>query len=322
MKMGQYRRKLKKGERWFYSGQYLGQKYFSKAIYLTKQECKKAERARIDEIDLSKRSPIKVMGLHDLMEDRLDYLKLKKSHDYYRETKRYFKTALSHWGNSKSANEISKQDINSLLMSEAKRLQGKNMTNFKVNSMLRSLKALFNYGIRFHDLDIKNPVSFVEFYPIDVHLKYIPTDKEIEAIRETLTKNQKFLFDFAEQTGCRIMEAVRFKAEDIDGDLITLWTRKSKNSNLTPRRIPKPECLADFSGDGKVFAEWNALPRFLNEKVKKTVQKNWSWHNLRHRRASLWAKNGLTTFEIMIRLGHSNLSTTMRYLQLLGFTRL
>jgi hypothetical protein len=65
-----------------------------------------------------------------------------------------------------------------------------------------------------------------------------------------------------------------------------------------------------------------AYPRFLEDKINELKQKKWSWHNLRHRRASIWATNGLTTFEIMSRLGHSNLSTTMIYLQLLGFTRL
>jgi hypothetical protein len=114
-----------------------------------------------------------------------------------------------------------------------------------------------------------------------------------------------------------IKEDIRFKAKDIDGNLITLWTSKSKNSNLTPRRISKPDCLIGFTGKGKVFKDWESYPRFLED-----LTDNWNRHNLRHHRASIWANNGLTTFEIMVRLGHSNLSTTMKYLQLLGFTRL
>ena len=116
------------------------------------------------------------------------------------------------------------------------------------------------------------------------------------------------------------MEAIRFRYQDTDGDLITLWTRKSKNSNLMPRRIPKPDCLTDKKGKGRVFTEWTSYPRFLDEKVKTLDQEKWNWHNLRHRRASLWANQGMNTFEIMTRLGHSNLQTTQRYLQLLGFS--
>lgn len=118
------------------------------------------------------------------------------------------------------------------------------------------------------------------------------------------------------------MEAVRFKYSDIDSNLITLWTRKRKNSNFTPRRLPKPSCLDGITVKGRVFEEWDSYPRFLEEKIKKLDQKKWNWHNLRHRRASIWADEGLTMFEIMVRLGHSNLQTTQKYLQLLGFTRL
>ncbi|MBF0487991.1 MAG: site-specific integrase [Nitrospirae bacterium] len=50
-------------------------------------------------------------------------------------------------------------------------------------------------------------------------------------------------------------------------------------------------------------------------------QKQWAWHNLRHRRASIWANGGMSTLEIMQRRGHNNISTTMGYLRLLGFTR-
>lgn len=315
-RVGQYKRKVKKGERWFYSGQYLGKKYFSRAIYLTKQEAKKAERERITELDEKARNPTNDINLFDLMEERLDYIKLKKSLDYYKENKRYLKMAYSAWGDI-PASTIKKDMVNKLVMSEAERLQKKGRDNFKVNSLIRCLKSFFNYGIKHHELDMKNPCQFLEFYSIDVKLKYIPTDEEITSIRSKLNSNQAFLFDFVDQTACRIMEAIRFKAEDIDGNLITLWTRKSKNSNLTPRRIPKPDCLIGFTGKGKVFKDWESYPRFLED-----LTDNWNWHNLRHRRASIWANNGLTTFEIMVRLGHSNLSTTMKYLQLLGFTRL
>ena len=153
------------------------------------------------------------------------------------------------------------------------------------------------------------------------HLKYIPSDADIQAVKDKSSLIQNFLIDFVDQTGCRIMEAIRFRYQDTDGDLITLWTRKSKNSNLMPRRIPKPDCLTDKKGKGQVFTEWTSYPRFLEEKVKLLDQTKWNWHNLRHRRASLWANQGMNTFEIMTRLGHTNLQTTQRYLQLLGFSR-
>ena len=318
--MPAYKRTLaKKGLRFYYQGQYLGTRYCSKAIYLTKQEAKTAERNKLKELDELARHPEKAndISLFDLTQARLEYIEAKQSKDYYKENKRYFKRIIEAWGKDTLVTAITRKMVNEILMSEAKRLAEAKKDNFKTNSMLRSLKALFGYGIKIYDLDMKNPCIGVDFYPIIIKLKYIPTDKEIEAIKADCTDSQKLLIDFVFETGCRVMEAIRLKPEDIDGDLTTLWTRKSKNSNFTPRRIPTPDCLKGKTFKGKrVFKEWETYPRFLEEKAD-----GWAWHNLRHKRASIWANNGMTAFEIMSRLGHSNLNTTMIYLQLLGFTR-
>ena len=318
--MGVYRRKLKRGVRFYFSGQYLNVKYFSRAIYKTKQEASRAERARRNEIDEQARNPVNDMTLLELTNRRLDHIQTSKSIDYYKENRRYFRKILAVWGKGINVSQITKAMVNDLLIAEAKRLKKSNRSNHKVNSLLRSLKALFNYGIKVYDLNIKNPAN-LDFYPIDIKLKYIPPEADIEAVKAISTPSQRLLIDFVDETGCRIMEAIRFKHEDMDRALITLWTRKAKNSNLTPRRIPTPSCLEGLKGKGRVFKEWNMYPRFLEEKIKHLDQKKWNWHNLRHRRASIWATDGMTIFELMTRLGHNNIQTTQRYLQLLGFTR-
>jgi len=313
--MGQYRRKLKKGERWLYKGSYMGKVYGSGAIYLTKQEAKKAERAKIDEIDKQKRNFVSDIFIKDLMDYRLDVLETKKSKIYYNENQRYFKRALKFWKN-RPAGEITKKDANNFLLAEARRLKAEKKDNYAVNACIRVLKALFNFGISDYGLE-KNPFLSITKYSIKVKLKYIPTNEEFNAVRNTINDDQKFLFDFVDQTACRIFEAIRFKAEDIHEDFIILWTRKSKNSNLTPRRVPKPDCLKDYKGKGKVF-HWTDHPPFLEVAVSKLKQPRWNWHNLRHRRASIWASSNMPLIEIMNRLGHSNLQTTQKYLQLLG----
>jgi len=318
--LGQYNRKIKKGIRYYYSGQYLGQKYFSKAIYLTKSECARAERQKLNELDEQARNPLKDIVLLDLMSDRLDQIKLKKSRKYFEENRRFFKMLLGRTGNI-MVSQVTKSQVNKLLNDFSKDLKKRGKGNFKVNAMIRCLKAFFNYAIKVEDIDMKNPCVGIDLFPVEIKLKYIPPQSEILAVKEICTNEQNLLFDFVDQTACRIMEAVRFTVDDIDGDLITLRTRKSKNSNLTPRRIPKPPCLKNITGEDRVFWQWNSEPRFLGGKLKKLGLKGWSWHSLRHRRASIWASKGMETFEIMTRLGHSNLSTTMKYLQLLGFSR-
>ena len=128
--------------------------------------------------------------------------------------------------------------------------------------MLRSLKACFNYGLNVHELRGTNPVNHIKLYPVDKKLKYIPTDEEVEAVKSKLNSKQVELFKFVEETGCRINEAVNLMHEDITDGLVTLYTRKSKNSDLTPRRIPRPTCLKR-DGKGKCFEEWDSYPRFL-----------------------------------------------------------
>jgi len=72
-------------------------------------------------------------------------------------------------------------------------------------------------------------------------------------------------------------------AKDVDDNRVVLYTHEAKNSNLTPRIIPRPSSLVG-KFEGRVFDEWNPYPSFLKDLV--------------------------------------NMATTMRYLQLLGFIRL
>ena len=85
---------------------------------------------------------------------------------------------------------------------------------------------------------------------------------------------------------------------NIDGDMITLWTKKSKNANFTSRWAPKLNCLENFKGKGRVFTKWDAYLRFLEYKDRELDLKKWNWHNLRRRRASIRATECMTGFEI------------------------
>jgi hypothetical protein len=191
-----YSRKLSRGQKFYFQGQYLGKRYCSKAIYLTRKEAKGAEREKLKEMDEQARNPTTDLKILDLMTKRLDEIKLKKSLDYYKENKRYFKKALSEWGDIYTS-KITREMANDLLIKEATRLKNASKGNMKVNSMIRSLKALFNYGIRHYDLK-NNPFQFADFYPVDINLKYIPTDHEIASVRAKMTPPQRLLFDVVE----------------------------------------------------------------------------------------------------------------------------
>lgn len=316
--MGQYSRRIKKGLRFYYSGQYLGTKYFSKAIYHTKKECKDAERNKINELDERARKNTQEVSLVDLMNERLDLIELKKSKKYYDENHLYFERLKDLTGDI-NISQVTRQQINQVLMDFSKDLAKRGKTNHKVNAMIRCFKALFNYGIDLYDLDMKNPVRGVKFYPVDINLKYIPTDAEIEAVKAKCDERQKLLIDFCRETGGRINEALRLKKSDIGETALVLYTRKAKDSNLTPRKIPIPLCLKGkkFKQE-RIFPYWTGNPKFLERKVRSLKQHPWGFHNLRHKYASELSRRGVPLFEIMSLLGHSSLKTTQNYLQLLA----
>jgi integrase len=314
--VGAYKRKIKKGERWRFVGSYLGKSYASKSIYLTKREALDAEREYIRQMDEEARRPRKEIMLIDFLNIRLDHVKANKSRYYYNEHKRYLKMLLDKVGN-KPVDDIKKLDVAEVVNSYSQDLRKRKKTQHKANAMLRILKATFFYGINLHDLDIKNPCVGLKMNSVDKKLKHIPSDPDIEAVMAICNVNQKLLIQFVRDTGCRISEALRLGRGDVFDDYVVLYTRKAKNADLTPRRVPKPDYLNGFKWKGRLFVEWTSHPRFLEEKVKELKQQKWNWHNLRHRYASRLSKEGRPLFEIMSLLGHSNLSTTQGYLQLL-----
>lgn len=276
--LGCYQRKVKKGIRWFYIGQYLNERYHSKAIYHSKKECANAERDKLLEIE--RRAKSKDMSLKELFNQRLDNIKVNRSLKYFEENRRFFQDFLDYTGNV-SVTEVSKAKAYRFLTKFSKELQRRGRGNWKVNSGIRVLKAAFNEAINIYEIDMKNPFVGIPLFSVDIKTKYIPPDDDIEAIKEISTPEQRLLIDFVDETACRIMEAIRLKYTDIDGDKLTLYTRKSKNSNLTPRIIPKPEWLKG-KGRGRVFDTWIKAPRFLEIKVAKLEQHRWNWHSLTH----------------------------------------
>lgn len=306
-------RKLSKGVKWRYLGSHNGQKYCSKAIYLTRKEALDAEREFVRQLDEQQRKPRKEIMLLDFLNVRLDYIK-SKSTFYYKEHQRYLKALYNHIGNIPVHN-VTRKQITEVINEYSARLKKSGKTQHKANAMLRIFKATFFYGINLYELDIKNPATGIKLNSIEKRFKYIPSDEDIEAVLAICNPEQQLLMKFVRDTGCRVSEALNLASGDVYDDFLILYTRKAKNGDLTPRRASKPDYLPTFKG--RLFKEWTTYPRFLEEKVKLLKQKPWNFHNLRHRYASRLSKNGTPLFEIMVLLGHANLSTTQGYLQLL-----
>lgn len=318
--MGQYRRKLKKGYRWYYQGQFLGKRYVSKAIYLTRQECKKAETEKLKELDEQARNPTKDVSLHEAFSHRLDYLELIRSQEYYEDNHRICKNILKKWGNI-NISEITRKMVSDLIFEEIRRCKKEKLANHRPNQILKVIKASINYAIKHFDLEIRNPCNHISKLPEDRKVKFIPTEEMIEEVIEKCNPAQKLLIKFAYETAARINECISLQYKDVHEKHVVLYTRKSENSSSVPRFVPRPDFI-ESGGTGKVFQEWEAYPRFLERKVKELKHPRWSWHSLRHRRASIWANSDMPLFQLQMLLGHSQISTTQRYLHSLGIVKL
>ncbi len=330
--MGAYQRKLKDGIKWRYKGYLKGTYYSSPAIYETKEEALIAERVFL--------AGNKDDTLEHLMNERIKHLRVNAtSKKHLRQNELDFDIAKGAWGHDMKVDKVTKSMAQNLINDEAERRFKENKSMHSVNKTLRSLNAFFNYCIDDKEIPMLNPFKAVKLMPVSDKKKYIPSDMEVYLLRQNLNSKQTSLFDFVAETGCRIAEALRLKGEDIMQNTITLYTRKAKNSNLTPRVIPRPECLIDriipADPDQRIFHQWVVgEPKFLERNVKSLINeqkegktpfesspfKKWNWHNLRHRAASLWAKANIPIFEISQRLGHANVKTTQIYLQTLGFS--
>jgi integrase len=311
--LAQYSRKLTRGIRC--------KTFFSSAIYLTKNEARKAENAKYEKVSSQVRNPSEkpILSLLEAINERLDYVEIKKSKDYYKDNKRYYKILLEEVGDILFT-EVKKSQIEDLLLKTSKKQKALGRDNYVINAMLNVYKALFNYIIDKHDLNIKNPCNKIAKFSIKKKLKYIPSDKDIKAVKAICDEGQIMLIDFVMDTACRISEAIRVTGKDILEDSVILYTKKSLNSNLVPRKLPKPDSIKNIilKPDERLFNRWSDCPRFLEDKVKELGQRNWSWHNLRHRKASIWHnKEKRPLYEVMVLLGHSNLKTTQGYLQLI-----
>ncbi len=314
--MPQYKRKLKKGLRWYYKFDYQGRTYHSEAIYLTKQEAAKAEREKREEAEYQSGSRIKnkEITLLELINERLDYLKAAKTEKYYEESKFYFKKLFEYLGNIPVV-DIEKSKMQKFLVEQSLHQKSRGNDNYAVNAMIRSYKALFTHGIKILEMPISNPCLGISFFPVKEHIKYIPTDEEIEKVLKQCNDRQRLLIEFVRDTGCRISEALNLRRRDVFKGYVILYTRKSKSGNLRPReaKFDTSKFEMPINQEERVFKEWKDAPRFL---LNKTNGK-WNWHNLRHRFASKLSQSNTPIFEIMCLLGHSNLETTQNYLQLL-----
>ena len=286
------------------------------------------------------------MKLGDVVRMRIEEIELQHTMLYAVQTEAYLQKAIDAWGKDLSIFDINRDMIQRLLNSEANRLKRAGKDNYAANRLRTALHALFQWAIDRYDLvDQRNPVARTKKFPITERVKYVPEQWELDMVEQNLNTKERLLFLFVLQTGCRLGEALNLKVKDLDFDkrLVTLWSRKSKATNLVFRRVPMPLIVDEFklpsSHNALIFKTWSSHPVFLDKTIQRVNEKNatgvlsnwqetwktkmmtrFNWHNLRHRACSQWLKDNMPIYKVMHRLGHKKPAVTMVYAQLLGFS--
>jgi len=146
-------------------------------------------------------------------------------------------------------------------------------------------------------------------------------------IKENLSQTYHDLYDFLVFTGARLGEALALCWKDIVFDLGVAYIGDSKTNK--PRILYLSDYVIEVLRERKkrfnsqegerVFAHSDSEFRRAFKKAleKANLPKNIRVHDLRHTFASWLAMQGITLLEIKELLGHSQLTTTLRYAHLL-----
>lgn len=205
-------------------------------------------------------------------------------------------------------------------------LKKKGLTNRTLARKRSSLSVYF----KFLGLDIELPkIKSEEKLPI------VLTEVEAKALLEMATRTRnpnrdRLIVELLLKAGLRLNELLNLRVSDIEEDHGVTFLRVIQGKGKKDRRIPVVDkyllknlrsYIKNLDRDEKLF---NISPRrvqyLIKEIAKKAgITKDIHPHTLRHTAATLYLKKGVNIESVRKTLGHSNLSTTQRYLQLTDF---
>ena len=325
-----------KGKGWRYDFTLKGERH-TEAWFKTKKEAVQAEAKRREELNKAKpaeENPTD-MAFLDLLNSRLDFVKAYKTESYYNDNRYLFQRLTKKWGKLK-VREISTTTVQQYILDRAKD------SHYAANYDLRLMKALFNQAVRFKVIK-ENPVDDVPFLPVEKRAKYIPSAEDIDKVIAAADPDtQDYLWVIRETMG-RMGEinALTWDEVDLDARYVTLYTRKKKGGNRTPRKVGMTQKLFEVLSrrhatrdPEKPWVFWHTYyssktgekkqgpyqdrKLFMKTLCKKAGVKYFRFHPLRHAGASIMENNNVPIGAIQKILGHENRSTTEIYLHTIG----
>ncbi len=209
----------------------------------------------------------------------------------------------------------------------------------KENDFSESYFKFSVYGLRYlfrlYGLESKKVML-----PAIPHIKTLPvilSQKECKLLFSAPTKfKDRFLLALIYSAGLRLGEVQRLERLDIDTDRMQIHIKQGKGkkdryivlSKLIAKKYDsycKEYNIKKYVFPGQKTANYvskTTIQRIMKNALKKCgIEKQVSIHTLRHCFATHMLENGIDIVTVKEQLGHEDISTTMRYLQVARFER-
>lgn len=221
---------------------------------------------------------------------------------------------------NKECSDLNQKQINKFLGRHPTRLTRAFLTNF--------FSFLEERGVDPGDLPkvpkIKGRSSKVE--------TKVMKENDVQRIRKFLLTRRPYkyvlMFDLTNHCALRREEVVKIKKDDFDWEAWKGGSLRLKVAGKGKERVvivPKKTAMnvGKFlvKNDHKIFIEdpifnigFDRWHRVFKSAVAETCKYNFTLHDLRRRRGTIWLDQGVDLDEVRRRLGHASISTTQRYL--------
>lgn len=214
------------------------------------------------------------------------------------------------------------------------------LSPYTINIRIRFLKAFFNVMVK-EQVIFRSPMNNIKLMKVDEDTKNPLTEDEVRYLlqqpnRHSFAQSRDLVMMLLMvDTGMRVNEICSLEVRDIDFKTRCINLPAVKNKNRKPRTIPLSgevsRLLMDLIAENRDHFETNyvfvsnfgeplnmdSVRNTLRKYAQKAgIDKTVSPHAFRHFYAKQAALNGMDIFTLQRTLGHADISTTRKYIQL------
>ena len=275
-------------------------------------------------------TPTPSISFHELATKYLLYCRPRMRKNTWRAKAKYYREFIA-W---RKGEDIAVDQITGTLLNDYLTHIQEKYGSKRANRDLKDIKAMFSWGMRQEGYGvIINPCRYVEGFPEDPFVKYVPPLEDIDAVLLAAKPDEMDIIKAVYHSFGRIGEILLLKWEDVNfqGRFIKLWTRKRRRGELRAQIKPMNDTLHEVlmrkwktrdkeepwvflnPRTGKAYSQ---RPRWMRRICERAGVKPFEFHSIRHAVAHYLDDTKKASLrQIRDLLGHERTTTTDIYLQ-------